>query len=57
MAQLLKQHRVLIKRKAFIVGNGNFRKKVIKYHEFHNESMVIIASFDINSNKINIKYE
>jgi len=41
-----------IKRKAFIVGIGNLGKALIKYHEFHNEGMDIIAGFDIDSKKL-----
>ena len=46
-----------ILRKAFIVGVGNLGMALIKYSEFYNEGMNIIAGFDIDSeivvNKIN----
>ncbi len=44
-----------ILRKAFIVGLGNLGTALIKYHEFHNEGMEIIAGFDIDSEKLKTK--
>ncbi len=41
-----------ILRKAFIVGIGNLGIALIKYHEFNNEGMEIIAGFDIDSDKL-----
>jgi redox-sensing transcriptional repressor len=41
-----------ILRKAFIVGVGNLGEALIKYQEFKQEGMSIVAGFDIDEDKI-----
>ena len=49
-----------ISRKAFVIGVGNLGTSLIKYNEFHNEGIDIVAAFDIEpkiiGSEINGKY-